>query len=433
MAARGVRILRVEPAGPGARAGLRPGDTILAVNGAPVEDELALRFYLADEQVALSVRSATGEARRVELDLAGGGLGIEVEEFRTRTCNNSCIFCFVDQLPPGVRPGLRVRDDDYRLSFLHGNYITLTNLAEADLERIVEHALSPLYVSVHATDPALRTRILGRKKPDDLAGKLRRLIAGGITVHAQIVLMPQINDGAHLRRTVLDLYDLYPGVRSVAIVPLGLSAHGKPRERLRPVTATFSAELIRTVTTWQDAFRRETGRTFAYLADEFYLLAGAPVPEARHYDDFAQIEDGVGMVRRFLDDFDEALGREYPVRPGLRGTLVTGRLFEPFLAAAAARCNRRYGLRLEVAAAENRFLGGGITVAGLLSAGDIVAALQDSDPGDFVVVPDDALSRAGAIFLDDRTLPWVAQALERPVRAGGRSADDFFRLLAALS
>lgn len=432
MGTRGVHIIKVEPAGLGARVGLRPGDTILAVNGSPVEDELALRFYLADEQVALAVRSAAGEARRIDLDLAGGSLGIEVEEFPTRTCNNACIFCFVDQLPKGVRPGLRVRDDDYRLSFLHGNYITLTNLAEADLERIVAHALSPLYVSVHATDPALRSRILGRRKPDDLAGKLRRLIAGGITIHAQIVLMPQINDGAHLRQTVLDLYDLYPGVRSVAIVPLGLSAHGKPRERLRPVTPAFSAELIRTVSAWQDAFRKKIGRTFAYLADEFYVLAGAPVPEAGHYDDFAQIEDGVGMVRRFLDDFDEALGRPYPVRPGLRGTLITGMLFEPFLAATAARCNRRYGLHLNVVAVPNRFLGGGITVAGLLSGGDIVAALRSAAPGNFVVVPDDALSRNEAVFLDDRTLSWAAQALERPVYRSGRCADDFFRLLGAL-
>ncbi len=236
MVKKGIRIRSVEPESPACEAGLAPGDEIVAVNGHPIPDELALKFYLAeDEQVELELVRADGKEAHIEVDLVEGrAFGTEVEDFRTRTCNNACLFCFINQLPPGVRQSLKVKDDDYRLSFLHGNYITLTNLAEKELNRIVEQALSPLFVSIHATDPGLRTRIMGRKKPDDLAGKMRRLIEGGIQIHAQIVLMPGINDGEHLERTVFDLYSYHPGVNSVAIVPVGLSDYQPGSGRIVP-------------------------------------------------------------------------------------------------------------------------------------------------------------------------------------------------------
>ena len=430
MAERGVRIREVEPGSVAARAGLAPGDVIVAVNGHPVQDELALRFHLAEEQVELEVARDGGGEATIEIDLSRGAiLGVAVEDFKTRTCSNSCLFCFVDQLPPQARASLRVKDDDYRLSFLHGNYITLTNLAERELDRIIEQALSPLYVSVHATDAALRTRILGRRKPDDLDGKLRRLIDGGIRLHAQIVLMPGINDGTNLKTTVFDLYRLYPGVASVAIVPLGLSDHGRARSLYQPVTPEFSHSVIREAAPWQGRFRREADCTFAYLADEFYLLAGEPIPESRHYDDFAQIEDGVGMVRRFLDDFDGELARRRWTRRTLDGTLVTGKLFEPLLRQAAARLAHDLGWRLQVVGVENRFLGAGITVAGLLAGDDIAQALRGIDPGDFVLVPQEAISRIDGLFIDNRTVDDVARAIGRPVYPGGRNVSHFFRLL----
>jgi putative radical SAM enzyme (TIGR03279 family) len=328
-----------------------------------------------------------------------------------------------------VRQSLKVKDDDYRLSFLHGNYITLTNLAETDLDRIIAQALSPLYVSVHATDPELRTRILGRKKVDDLAGKLRKLIEGGIRIHAQIVLMPQINDGKQLERTVSDLYSYYPGVSSVAIVPLGLSDYGPARGKLIPATPRFCREVIHQVAPWQDRFRQETGRGFAYLADEFFIQGEVPIPHRDYYDDFAQIEDGVGMVRLFIDEFASHLARRRKLRLQVHGTLATGRLFYPFLRDCANQFNRKLGSDLNVVEVENSFMGKSITVAGLLAGRDFAEALAGRNLGDFVVVPSEAVSQVEGIFVDDLSPADLAGLLDKPVFLSGRTMQDFFKLL----
>ena len=426
----GIKIRDVANGSLGQRAGLSAGDEILTINGHPVPDELALQFYLTEESVELEVRKAEGAEERHDFDLSEGkGLGIEVEDFRTRTCNNACLFCFIDQLPPGVRPTLRIKDDDYRLSFLHGNYITLTNLPERELDRIIEQRLSPLYVSVHATDPELRTHMLGRRKVDALDRKLRKLTEGGITLHTQIVLMPGINDGAHLEKTVHDLHQYYPGVDSIAIVPLGLSDHGIPRERFTPVTAEYSRLLIRQAEPWQRHFRDRIGRTFACLADEFYIQGGMPLPDADYYDEFAQIEDGVGMVRKFLNEFEAQLARRRKPRPRLEGTLATARLFFPFLKECIDRFNQKLGSRLVVREIENRFMGKSITVAGLLSGQDILTALEGTPVGDFVIIPNEAISRVDGILVDNLSPDELMHRLGRPVHPSGRTMDDFFRLL----
>ena len=430
MTAKGVRITAVEKGSPAQRLGLVPGDEILSVNGRPVADELALRFYLAEEEVRIEVLRADGSTTEFGVDLSlDSSLGIRVEEFRTRTCNNACLFCFIDQLPPGVRANLKVKDDDYRLSFLHGNYITLTNLSGRELDRIVEHALSPLYVSVHATDPILRTRMLGRRKADDLDGKMRKLIAGGIRLHTQVVLMPGINDGPHLEKTVFDLYGYHPGVNSVAIVPLGLSEHGPAKHTYAPVTASYCRELLSQVAPWQEKLRRETGRTFAYLADEWYLQGGVPLPAAVYYDEFAQIEDGVGMVRRFLDDFNAEMRRRPRAKRQLRATLVTGGLFRPVLSDCIARFNRRFDSGLQVVGAENRFLGRTITVAGLLGGQDIADALRSVDLGDSVIIPQESVSRVDGRLIDNLTPEDISLSVAKPVFASGRTVRDFFALL----
>jgi len=434
MSHQGIKILEVEKGSAAEKAGIHPGDRILEANGHDIIDELALRFYLADEEVDLFVRKPDGNLKHLTVDLSGlETLGVRVEEFKTRTCNNECLFCFVDQLPAGVRPSLRIKDDDYRLSFLHGNYITLTNLNRKDIARIIEQRLSPLYVSVHATEPDLRNRILGRNKADDLIGKIEMLVDHRIRLHAQIVLMPGINDGRHLDSTVADLHRFYPGMQSVAVVPVGLSDYGLPRKRLKPATPAYCRKTVRQVEPWQVRFRKEHGETFVYLADEFYIQGGMQLPSSDHYGDFAQIEDGVGMVRSFLDAFELQWKRRRKPCGTLQGTLVTGKLFGPFLRDGVDRFNRKFGSRMTVLPAENRFLGKGITVAGLLAGRDILAALQGKDPGKFVIIPQEALSATNEIFLDDLSLKDLSDSLGKPVYPSGHTVRDFFDLLYKLA
>jgi putative radical SAM enzyme (TIGR03279 family) len=433
MPGKGLRIVEVLAGSPAEEIGLEAGDRILTANGHEIPDELALQFHLSEDFVDLLVKKTSGADEHIEADLSQStSLGVKVEDFRTRTCNNACLFCFIDQLPPGIRPGLQIKDDDYRLSFLHGNYITLTNLPEKELDRIIKHRLSPLYVSVHATDQDVRTRMLGRSKVDDLDRKLDKLIRGRIQVHAQIVLMPGINDGENLTKTVFDLYKLFPGIQSIAVVPLGISDHGTIKDRFAPVTPDFSSALIRQALPWQEQFRAETGKTFIYLADEFYIQSGASLPDSRHYDDFAQIEDGVGMVRNFLDEFKVELGRHRKSLPGLSGTLATGKLFFPTLQDCMDQFNRKFGSSLRVCSVENRFMGRSITVAGLLAGQDFLAALQGKNLGNFLVIPQEAVSRVGGILVDDIFPLDLSQRLGKPVYSGGRTVHDLFNLLAKI-
>lgn len=434
MPKKGLRILEVEPGSVADELGFKPGDEILTVNGREIPDELALQFHLSDELVEICVGKAGGTEEYIEADLSESThLGIKVEEFKTRTCGNACLFCFIDQLPENVRPALKLKDDDYRLSFLHGNYITLTNLPGRELDRIVEQRLSPLYVSVHATDPELRARMLGRKRPDDLGGKLKKLIEGGISIHAQVVLMPEINDGSHLKQTVFDLYGMHPGIESIAIVPLGLSDHGVHKDRFKPVTADYSRALISEVKPWQEGFREEIGKTFAYLGDEFYILGGVTIPESAHYDDFAQIEDGIGMVRSFLDEFETELGRSRRFKRPVRGTVATGTLFYPTLNACIERINDRFGLELQVCRTENRFLGSSITVAGLLAGQDYLHAVKGRDIGDFLMIPQESVSRVEGILVDDMSPADLSKEIGKPVYPGGRTVLEFFRQLKKIS
>jgi putative radical SAM enzyme (TIGR03279 family) len=430
MAIKGIRILEVETGSPAAEIGLKPGDRILTVNGHAIADELSLKFYLSEDRVDLGIRREGRKERHILADFSeGADLGIHVEEFRTRTCNNACLFCFVDRLPPDARPSLRVKDDDYRLSFLHGNYVTLTNLTEKDLNRIIEQRLSPLYISVHATDPELRMRVLGRKKADDLAEKLSKLIRGGIRLHAQIVLMPGVNDGRHLKKTVFDLYRLYPGIQSIAIVPVGLSDYGPRNGCFMPVTPKFSQALIRQVIPWQTRFRAQIKRTFAYLADEFYLQAGVKTPGVKYYDDFAQIEDGIGMTRNFLGEFKMELARKRKPRISLHGTLATGKLFYPVLKRCIKQFNLRFGTNLQVREIENRFMGNSITVAGLLGGKDILTALTGKNIGDFLIIPEEAVARGSRLLVDDLTPEDISRFLGKPVYPSGRTVRDFFTIV----
>jgi putative radical SAM enzyme (TIGR03279 family) len=416
--AEGVVVAAVRAATPAAAAGLRPGDRVVAINGRVLRDAIDFQFYGAEARLRLDV--VRGEARAA-LRLTrppGADLGVELEAPRPgeiATCANKCVFCFIHQLPKGMRRSLYVKDDDFRLSFLHGNYITLTDLDEAELARIEEQRLSPLYVSVHATDPALRWELLGRPRASaEILPRLERLAKVGIRMHAQIVLCPGLNDGAHLARTVAELAPLHPRVATTAIVPVGLTAHRERLASLRTLTDDEARALVATVDRWQRDFLDRLDSRFVFLGDEVYLQAGVELPAAEAYEGFAIAEDGIGLVRRFEDGFERALRRHRTAGVGPALTLVSGALYAPRLARLVARVP---GGRARVAAVPNRFFGGSVSVTGLLTGQDIARHLAGLAPlGEAVIVPAVALRDRDGVFLDDMTPADLAAAVGVPVR-----------------
>jgi len=417
-------VTAVAKGSPAERAGIEAGDWLVALAGAPVRDYVDYRFLSAEERVEVAIlkpggaRLAITVQKHPDEDL---GLDFAGELFDgMRLCRNRCLFCFYDQLPKGLRESLYVRDDDFRLSFLHGNFITLTNLSAADFARICRQRLSPLYVSVHATEPDLRRRILGNPRAPDLLAQMRRLAAGGIEMHAQVVLCPGINDGEALSRTVADLAELHPRVTSVAMVPVGLTRHREGLPDLRPLESAGAARLLQRVNRWQADFLARFGSRFVFAADEIYLLAGEEFPAAAEYEGFPQRENGVGLARLFLDELRSADLRAAAGRPpaaGLRVTLVTGMAARGLVGKMAAKM-RRQGVRAQVVAVENRLLGERVTVAGLLAGEDLAAALAGRELGDVVALPASAL-RDGE-FLDGLRVKDLSRRLgTRIVRAAG--------------
>jgi putative radical SAM enzyme (TIGR03279 family) len=423
----GVRVTAVDAFALGDEIGIEVGDRIIKVNGADVRDFLDFQFYTGSEdRVRLDIIKSSGEALQVDVEVGEGEIwGLDFEYFAPRQCANDCIFCFCNQNPAGSRESLFFKDEDVRLSFLHGNYTTMSSISKMELDRIVQQRLSPQYVSVHATDPEVRRYLLGRKRADDVLGKMRYLASHGVELHAQIVLCPTINDGQTLRRTVNDLAELHPNLTSVAVVPVVFTKLHNYKHLMTGVTDEFSRALIKEVRPMQREFRRRFGNTFVFLADEFYLRAGLPLPGRAHYGDYPQIEDGVGMVRRFVIDAEKMLARRIaamaPVKRGsLYGTVATGELFYPVLSRFVARLNERLRTRLKVVGLKNQFFGEEITVAGLMAGGDVLRA-RESLEGNFVIVPEQACLKSGHVFLDDLTLEDLEHELERPVGHGGPS------------
>jgi len=416
----GVVIAAIRRRTAAATAGLAVGDRILAVNGAPLRDAIDFQFHAGDEHLELTV-DRDGVRQTLDLDRRGRDLGLELAAptpAEIATCANKCVFCFIHQLPRGMRRSLYVKDDDFRLSFLHGNYITLTDLDEAELSRIETQRLSPLYVSVHATDPTLRHELLGRPRVSaEILPRLARLAGAGIRMHAQIVLCPDLNDGVHLERTVRELAPLYPHVATTAVVPVGLTRHRERLPRLRGLTAPEARALVETVTRWQDELLAGVGSRFVFLADEVYLLAGAPIPAAADYEGFAVAEDGIGLVRRFEDDLQRALRRFRPPVRSRALTVVTGALYGSRLSRLLAPLAVQ-GLDARVAAVPNDFFGHAITVAGLLTGQDVQRHLaKRADLGEEVLVPAVCLREADGVFLDDMTPRDLATDLGVPVRS----------------
>jgi putative radical SAM enzyme (TIGR03279 family) len=430
---RGVEITEVAPASIASELELEPGDRVLRVNGRVVRDYLDFRFQTGGEsELTLDVLKKSGEEWELEIERGEGeDFGLGFENIIPRQCANECLFCFCNGNPPDARPALSFRDEDVRLSFLYGNYTTLTSITEQEMRRVVEQRLTPQYVSVHATDLKVRAYLLGvDERRADIRDKMRRMMDASVEIHAQVVLCPEINDGEILRRTIYDLAAEFPRVRSVAIVPLGLTRYNTDA-RLTPVTPEFCRRTIKEVGSIQRDLRAHLGTNFAFLGDEIYLRAGVAIPSRRHYGDYPQIEDGVGMVRSFREEFAR-LWRKLERRPprhahSLHATVLTGKLFAPVLREMLERLNVRFGTRLKTVAVENDYFGPDIVVAGLMTGREVLAARARVE-GDFVILPSAAFKSDEPVMLDGTTLEGLQKSLGVPVRPADFAA--FARLLA---
>lgn len=394
------------------------GSFLVSVNGRAVQDPLDLRFMETARRVDVVWRDGNGEEHRACLEKPEDlPLGLEVDPLRMRACNNRCAFCFAHQNARGMRRALYFKDDDYRFSFLNGNFATLTNLSQSDIDRIVEQRLSPVYISVHATNWALRNRILGNPRAPNILEQIAVFAAGRIYMHTQVVLCPGINDGDHLAKSLEDLARFHPFVETVALVPVGLTQY---REKL-PVLASPDPEYARSLLKWAEPWRarflRELGTRFAFPSDEFYLLAGRPFPVGRTYEGYPQLGNGVGGSRKFLDEF-QRLMRSLPssISPVCHFTVATGLLGTSVLRGSMERLNQVSGLTVELMPIANEFFGGSVTCAGLLTGTDILKTLDGRRDrlGDAILIPSVALKEDEDIFLDDLTLEDLASRLGLP-------------------
>lgn len=417
--------------------GIEQGDLLIQINGTEIVDIIDYIEWMELEYLELLILKKDGEEWEVEIEKdAGEDLGIKFEHDlidEQRACSNKCIFCFIDQLPKGMRDSLYYKDDDWRLSFLMGNYVTLTNMSDCDIDRIVEKHISPLYVSVHTTNPELRKRMLNNKFGGDVLKYLYTLANANIQLHCQIVLCPGWNDGDELDRTIQDLWALRHAVQSTAVVPVGLTSHRENLQVLSPFTAETADKVIEQVETWQNKCRAETEIGFIYAADEFYVLSGRDFPPYEEYDEFPQVENGIGTVVQFTSEFKEALS-EYKeaiqtIPNSKRITIVTGKSANEIISKMAQEVTSVYGVEILVVPVENYFFGTKVTVAGLVTGGDIITALKGKNLGEKVLIPHVMLRKGEDVFLDDITLPQLIQAIGVPVIAVSVYGEDFLNAI----
>jgi putative radical SAM enzyme (TIGR03279 family) len=415
---------------------LEPGDVLLTINGEKLLDYLDFLLLTSETELTLEVRKKSGELLEIELEKEADeplGVVFETPVFDgIRRCANHCLFCFIHQFPAGQRASLYVQDDDYRLSFLHGCYITLTNLTGTDWRRIERLRLSPLYISVHATEPEVRQRLLGSKAGGAIIAQLRRLRAAGISMHTQAVICPEINDGAVLDRTIRDLADLWPEVISLAIVPVGLTGHRKRLYNLRLFTPVEAGAILDRVTACQQKYHAELGTRFVFAADEWYLLAGRPLPSEETYEGYPQLDNGVGLIRWFVEDFRQFFGQQRAALACFKFTavIITGvsalgmwqELFQ-LLAGSTP------GIKLRPLVVLNSFLGPTVTVTGLLSGRDIARAIRDDEAGEddsLYLIPAVTLKQGEDLFLDGLDLTGLTELVKpRRIAVAPTRARDF--------
>jgi putative radical SAM enzyme (TIGR03279 family) len=409
----GITIDNIQPGGLAEKSGLLRGDIILSVNSRRLRDPIDFVFHSADDHLSIEVKR-NGKKMKLQVDREDGTeFGIDFKPFRIMTCRNNCIFCFVKQLPRGLRKTLYVKDEDYRMSFLYGNYITLSNLSKEDRRRIVEQRLSPLYISVHSTNRAVRNKLLGNVKGPDILKELKFLTDNKVRLNIQIVLCPDYNDGKELYHTISNLYRFYPYVLSVAVVPVGLTIHRK--QNIRPVKKEDAEDAIQIIQSFQKRFTKKHGNPIFYAADELYLRAERAFPPLREYGELHQIENGVGMLPLFMSQARKLkISRTLPRRK--KFITFTGASFYPFLKKFIDRLAEKENLRVEVCRVENHFFGPSITVGGLLTGRDVIRTILDRTDGhDVVLVPDVVLDREDR-FLDDISLKDLETALSVSAR-----------------
>ncbi|MFQ5638126.1 MAG: DUF512 domain-containing protein [bacterium] len=428
-----MKITNIKPQSPADDMGLNVGDDVLKINGRLVRDIIDYRFLIAEEELEMEVsKDGQNVIYEIEKDF-DDDLGLEFEEIQIRFCGNDCPFCFVDQNPAGMRPALYFRDEDFRLSFLSGHYVTLTNLSKKDLERIVAQRLSPLFVSVHATEPEVRKFLFGIQHDDHLIEKLKYLTNNSIEIHTQIVICPDINDGDILKKTIQDLAQFLPSLKSVSIVPVGLTKHRRGLQKLKPVTKEYAAGVLDFTNATAHSFLKETGEYFVYAADEFYIMAQREMPAAERYDGFYQKENGVGMVRYMIDDFCEQAKTFPRVLPVTRkATFVTGTLAYGFMETnILPALNRIENFEAQLEAVENHYYGLTIRITGLLTGQDIWNHLKTSNLGDTIYLPANCL-KDDRLFLDDWTVDKLSAELQKPVVAVDNDFTKIFKPLADL-
>lgn len=416
--------------------GIESGDLLISINGYPITDILDYKYQISDDYIEMTIQKKNGEIWELEIEKdTNEDIGIIFTNpliDKAKSCRNKCIFCFIDQLPKGMRDTLYFKDDDSRLSFLQGNFITLTNLSEDEIDRIIFYKLSPINISVHTTDPELRVKMLNNKNAGKIYDILQRFSKANIEMNCQIVLCPGINDGRYLDKTLEDLAALYPNVKSVAVVPVGVTKYRKGLFELETYNKYTAKELLNFISKKQNEYLNKLGSRFVFAADEFYVLAEKEIPLFDEYEGFPQLENGVGLMRLFYDEVNKAIDQiNKKMQINRRFTIATGMLAYPYMMDIANLVMSKFsGLNLQVELIKNNFFGDTITVSGLITGGDLIGQLIEKDLGDGLIIPKSMLKRDERVFLDDITVEEVEEKLNVEVivlDVNGYEFVDFYK------
>lgn len=427
-------IMEVFPGSIADQCGLVPGDKILSINGNDIQDIFDYQFYIEEEYLEILVREKNGEEYILEIEKdEEEDLGIAFAESlmdEYHSCSNKCVFCFIDQMPPGMRDTLYFKDDDSRLSFLQGNYITLTNMKMEDIDRIIRYHLAPINISVHATNPELRCHLLHNRFAGDVLEKIKRFADAGIEMNSQVVLCRNLNDKEELDRTIEDLSQFYPAMASLSVVPVGVTKYREGLAAVETFDKESAKEVITQIQSWQKKLKEKFGNTFVHASDEWFIMAEEEIPDADYYEGFGQLENGVGMIRLLIDEVEEALEECQEDDRSFEVSIATAKLAYPTIVELAAKIEKKYkNIKIHVYCIRNDFFGETITVSGLLTGGDIIAQLKDKELGECLYLPVNVLKADEDIFLDDVTLDQMCESLQTPVNIIESDGEDFVRKL----